>query len=95
MFLHTGTVHYKLYFVPVFVQFLKSILYLYLNAFLSTYFIFVFKYILKVLVLGTHSFVKVPRPGDSEVTFLVFESSCHLLLPVPVFLTIQWQRQSR
>jgi len=31
--------------------------------------------------LGTHLFVKVPRPGDSEVTFLVFESSCHLLLP--------------
>jgi len=41
--------------------------------------------------LGTHLFVKVPRPGDSEVTFSpgdsevtfsVFESSCHLLLPV-------------
>jgi len=31
--------------------------------------------------LGTHLFVRVPRPGDSEVTFLVFESSCHLLLP--------------
>jgi len=27
--------------------------------------------------LGTHLFVKVPRPGDSEVTFLVFELSCH------------------
>jgi len=27
-------------------------------------------------------FAKVPRPGDSEVTFAVFESSCHLLLPV-------------
>jgi len=26
----------------------------------------------------THSFVKVPRPGDSEVTFLILESSCHL-----------------
>jgi len=26
--------------------------------------------------------VKLPRPGDSEVTFAVFESSCHLLLPV-------------
>jgi len=24
--------------------------------------------------LGTHLFVKVPRPGDSEVTFSVFES---------------------
>jgi len=32
--------------------------------------------------LGTHLFVKVPRPGDSEVTFSVFESSYHLLLPV-------------
>jgi len=26
--------------------------------------------------------LEVPRPGDSEVTFSVFESSCHLLLPV-------------
>jgi len=34
------------------------------------------------LGLGTHLFVKVPQPGDSEVTFSVFESSCHLLLPV-------------
>jgi len=34
------------------------------------------------LGLGPHLFVKVPRPGDSEVTFPVFESSCHLLLPV-------------
>jgi len=33
-------------------------------------------------VLGTHLFVKLPQSGDSEVTFLVFESSCHLLLPV-------------
>jgi len=24
--------------------------------------------------LSTHLFVKVPRPGDSEVTFLVFDS---------------------
>jgi len=24
----------------------------------------------------------LPQPGDSEVTFAVFESSCHLLLPV-------------
>jgi len=31
---------------------------------------------------GTHLFVKVPRSGDSEVTFSVFESSYHLLLPV-------------
>jgi len=27
-------------------------------------------------------FVKVPRPGDSEVTFSVFKSSDSLLLPV-------------
>jgi len=30
----------------------------------------------------TLALVKVPRPGDSEVTFSVFESSCHLLLPI-------------
>jgi len=35
----------------------------------------------KVHYLGTHLFVKVPRPGDSIVTFSVFKSSCHLLLP--------------
>jgi len=35
-----------------------------------------------VLGLGTHLFVKIPRPGDSEVTFAFIESSCHLLLPV-------------
>jgi len=34
------------------------------------------------LSLSTHLFVKVPRPGDSEVTFSVFKSSYHLLLPV-------------
>jgi len=27
-------------------------------------------------------FAKLPRPGDSEVIFSVFESNCHLLLPV-------------
>jgi len=32
--------------------------------------------IVVVLGLGTHLFVKVPRPGDSEGTFSVFESSC-------------------
>jgi len=32
--------------------------------------------------LGSDLFVKVPQPRDSEVTFSVFESSCHLLLPV-------------
>jgi len=25
-----------------------------------------------IIGLGTHLFVKVPRPGDSEVTFSVF-----------------------
>jgi len=34
------------------------------------------------LGLGTHLFVKVPRQGDSEVTFSVVESSCHLLRPI-------------
>jgi len=33
------------------------------------------------LGLGTHLFVKVPRPGDSEVTFSVFESSDGFKLP--------------
>jgi len=32
--------------------------------------------------LGAHLFVNVPRPGDIEGTFAVFESSFHLLLPV-------------
>jgi len=27
-------------------------------------------------------FLKVSRPGDSKGTFSVFESSCHMLLPV-------------
>jgi len=36
----------------------------------------------KLKNLGTHLFVKVPRPGDREMNFSVFESSCHLLLPV-------------
>jgi len=31
---------------------------------------------------GTHLFVKAPRLGDCEGTFSVFESSCHMLLPV-------------
>jgi len=34
------------------------------------------------LGLGTHVFIKVPSPGDSEGTFSVFELSCHVLLPV-------------
>jgi len=36
----------------------------------------------KLLGLSTHLFVKIPQPGDSEVTVSVFESSCDLLLPV-------------
>jgi len=31
-----------------------------------------------IIGLGAHLFVKVPRPGDSEVTFSVFESRCHV-----------------
>jgi len=27
-------------------------------------------------------FAKLPRPGDSKVTFAIFESSCHMLSPV-------------
>jgi len=27
-------------------------------------------------------FAKLPWPGDSEVTFSIFESSCNLLLPI-------------
>jgi len=33
-------------------------------------------------ILLAHVFAKVPRPEDSEGTFSVFESSCHLLLLV-------------
>jgi len=33
------------------------------------------------LVLA-HLYNKVPRPGNSKGTISVFESSCHLLLPV-------------
>jgi len=39
-------------------------------------------YLVLGLGLSNHLFVKVPRPEDGEGTFLVFESSCHLLLPV-------------
>jgi len=35
-----------------------------------------------ILGLGTHLFVKIPRPGGSEITFSVFESSCYLSLSV-------------
>jgi len=34
------------------------------------------------LGLVTRLFDKVTRPGDSEGTISVFESNCHLLLPV-------------
>jgi len=33
-------------------------------------------------MLIAHLFVKVPRPGESDGTNSVFESSCHLLLLV-------------
>jgi len=36
----------------------------------------------KVATFVAHLFVKIPRPRDSKMTFAVFESSCHLLLPV-------------
>jgi len=39
----------------------------------------VFESDLTKLGLGTHLFVKVPRPGYSEETFSVFKSSWHLL----------------
>jgi len=46
----------------------------------------IFQYITVIglvnLGLGSHLFVKVPRPKDSEVTILVFELSCYLLLLV-------------
>jgi len=35
-----------------------------------------------ILSLGTHLFVKVPLSGDSEVTFLVFESSYLEAIPL-------------
>jgi len=34
------------------------------------------------IILLVHLFVKVPQPGDNEMTFSVFELCCHLLLPV-------------
>jgi len=40
-----------------------------------------------------HLFAKLPWPGGGEVAFAVFESSCHLLLPVLLLKGIQ--RQSR
>jgi len=37
-------------------------------------------YVVAELVLAlAHLFIKVRRPGDSEVTFPVFESNCHLV----------------
>jgi len=33
---------------------------------------------IQVNISFRYSFVKVPRPGGSELTFWVFESSCHL-----------------
>jgi len=39
-------------------------------------------FLLTSVGLDTHLFVKVPRSGESEGNFSVFESTCHLLLPV-------------
>jgi len=39
-------------------------------------------FLIKLLILLAHLFVKLPRPGDSEVTFSVFDSNCHLLLTI-------------
>jgi len=36
--------------------------------------IFVTRYNVQLLGLGTHLFVKIPRPGDSEGTFSILES---------------------
>jgi len=36
----------------------------------------------RFILLNTHLFIKVLQSRDSEETFSVFESSCHLLLPV-------------
>jgi len=44
-------------------------------------------------VLDTHLFAKIRQPRDSEGTFSVFESNCHLLLPCSLS-TRRW-RQSR
>jgi len=41
--------------------------------------------LIQVQVLTAHLFAKVSRTEDSEGTFLFFESSCHLLLPVLLF----------
>jgi len=41
-----------------------------------------FSLIKKYFVCFARLFAKLPRPADSEVTIAVFESSCHLLLPV-------------
>jgi len=49
---------------------------------MARYIVIFISVFLREQVSFRYSFVKVPRPEDSEVTFSVFESSCHLLLPV-------------
>jgi len=44
-------------------------------------FIYELLFMYRNLVLA-HLFVKATRLGESEMTFLVFASSCHLFLPV-------------
>jgi len=38
--------------------------------------------VLMMYLVLAHLFVKIPLPVDSEGSFSVFESICHLLLPV-------------
>jgi len=42
-----------------------------------------------ILGLGTHLFVKISRQVDSEVTFLVFELSYHLLTSITTSIAAQ------
>jgi len=42
----------------------------------------IFALYLTLLRFRSHLFVKIPQPGDSEVTYSVFKSSSYLLLPV-------------
>jgi len=44
---------------------------------------------MSILGLGTNLFVKKPRPGDSESTFSIFESSCHLLRPLELLKSFE------
>jgi len=41
--------------------------------------------------LSSHLFVKIPRPGNNEVTFSIFESNCQMLAVIASYL----QRENR